>query len=173
MLPERYPVGSALVSARERCRGCRTTPASFLPWDRQGYRCRVERNPAFCATARASSQVLFHRHRTVLPRGWLAGRLYWSRPFRAVASALETALAARSSRSQNRKLKTGKMLVNEKRFYVFDSWFLYGRSPNIVSIILISARWPLSTSVAKLNSSASWPEPAVLNSSSTIVRAPL
>lgn len=45
-------------------------------------------------------------------------------------------------------------------------------SPSIVCIILISARWPLSTSVAKLNSSASCPAPAVSNKSFTIIKAP-
>src|SRR5579871_6449026 len=46
-------------------------------------------------------------------------------------------------------------------------------SPTFPCIILISARWPVSTSVAKPKISPSWPAPAVSNRSFTIVSAPL
>ena len=55
----------------------------------------------------------------------------------------------------------------EMRFY----WKCFLSS--ISCMILISARCPVSTSVAKLNSSASCPAPAVSNKTLTMVSAPL
>ena len=54
--------------------------------------------------------------------------------------------------------------------HCFSSEFFFF---NMASIIRISARWVLSASVAKLNSSASCPAPAVSNRSFTMVKAPL
>src|ERR1700735_503967 len=82
--------------------------------------------------------------------------------------------AAARGGGAHRELKTTRPPPRGTQHWKFDSSFLlYRFLSNIDCIILISARCVLSASVAKLKMSASWPAPAVLNKSFTIVNAPL
>src|SRR6202046_2850592 len=90
---------------------------------------------------------------------------------RGVASR---AVAPARACGSHRELKTTRPPPRGTQHWKFDSSFLlYRFLSNIDCIILISARCVLSASVAKLKMSASWPAPAVLNKSLTIVNAPL
>ena len=93
-------------------------------------------------------------------------------PVREAAS--RAVVPARACGSSHRKLKTTRPPPRGTQHWKFDSSFLlYRFLSNIDCIILISARWVLSASVAKLKMSASWPAPAVSNKSFTIINAPL
>jgi hypothetical protein len=74
---------------------------------------------------------------------------------------------------QDTYTEKGKWLLSGKRLIDSYDFSYLGLWSNMVCITLISARWPLSTSVAKLNSSASCPAPAESNKSFTMLKAPL
>src|SRR5262249_8242604 len=89
---------------------------------------------------------------------------------RRLSLRLQSANAGRQKRNGHQQTKN-KIPRSIHRFSSFISPEAFLSS--IPCIILISARCPVSTSVAKPNNSASCPAPAVSNKSFTIVSAPL